>query len=140
MVFNRVALFDRNNQVVSRERLPTFEDRLKLRYIDFIIQVVLRWCPVSPVGISHRSLKDDTYEGYLIPAGSLIFANAQAMTRDERIYSSPDEFDPDRYMPVEEGGLPSRKLGVRTEFLCREAPGQGERVDSGGMSAEHDEL
>ncbi|KAF2765113.1 cytochrome P450 [Teratosphaeria nubilosa] len=91
-------------QVVGSERLPSFEDRIKLPYIDYIVQETLRWGPVSPIGVPHRSLQDDEYNGMFIPAGSYIYANARAMTHDERTYSKPDEFDPDRFAPVPEGG------------------------------------
>ncbi|KAL6410650.1 O-methylsterigmatocystin oxidoreductase [Ilyonectria robusta] len=103
------------DEVIGRDRLPTFEDRPKLRYIDYIVQETLRWCPVSPVGVPHRSLQDDVYNGYFIPAGSVVYANARAMTRDERVYSDPEGFNPDRYIPVEEGGkgepLPNGQFG-----------------------------
>lgn len=92
------------DDVVGRERLPSFEDREKLRYIDFVLQETLRWSTVTPMGVPHRSLQEDTYNGYLIPAKSLVFANARAMNHDESIYSNPSGFDPDRYIPVEEGG------------------------------------
>ncbi|KAH8169886.1 cytochrome p450 domain-containing protein [Sarocladium implicatum] len=92
------------DEVVGRNRLPTFEDRPRLRYIDYIVQETLRWCPVSPVGVPHRSLADDTYSGYFIPAGSYVYANARAMTHDERTYQDPDEFDPDRFTPKAGGG------------------------------------
>lgn len=92
------------DDVVGRDRLPTFDDRPNLRYIDYLVQETLRICPVSPVGVPHRSLKDDFYNGYFIPAGSFIYANARAMTRDATRYSDPDTFDPDRYVPAEEGG------------------------------------
>ncbi|PHH86202.1 hypothetical protein CDD83_10589 [Cordyceps sp. RAO-2017] len=90
---------------IGRDRLPTFRDRARLPYIDHIVQETLRWCPVSPIGVPHRSLEDDVYDGYLIPAGSLVFANARAMTHDESVYTDPDDFNPDRYMPIEDGGL-----------------------------------
>lgn len=92
------------DDVVGRDRLPTFQDRPRLLYIDYIVQETLRWCPVSPIGIPHRSLKDDVYNGYFIPARSFVYANARAMTHDESIYTDPGEFNPDRYTPVEEGG------------------------------------
>ena len=92
------------DEVVGRSRLPTFEDRPKLRYVDYIVQEMLRWCPVSPVGITHRSTEDDVFEGYRIPAGSYVLANARAMTHDDTVYTSPEVFDPDRYIPVCEGG------------------------------------
>lgn len=103
------------DQVVGRDRLPTFDDRPNLPYIDFIVQETLRWCPVSPMGVPHRSLKDDVYNGYVIPAGSFVYANARAMTHDDAVYKNPDDFDPDRYSPLEQGGrgepLPNGQFG-----------------------------
>ena len=103
------------DEVVGRERLPTFEDRPKLPFIDDIVQETLRWCPVSPIGVPHRSLEDDTYKGYFIPAGSFVYANARAMTHDGQIYQNPDTFDPERYRPAAEGGrgepLPNGQFG-----------------------------
>ncbi|KAL6694743.1 cytochrome P450 [Trichoderma pleuroticola] len=93
----------------------TFDDRPNLQYIDFIVQETFRWSPVSPMGVPHRSLKDDIYRGYFIPAGSFVYANTRAMTHDETVYQNPDEFDPDRYFPLEEGGrgepLPNGQFG-----------------------------
>ena len=34
---------------------------------------------------------------------SLIVANAYAMTHDEKIYSNPEAFNPDRYAPKADG-------------------------------------
>jgi cytochrome P450 len=36
--------------VTGRERLPTFEDRPRLPFIDAICKEVLRWKPVTPLG------------------------------------------------------------------------------------------
>lgn len=103
------------DQVVGRDRLPTFDDRPNLQYIDFIVKETFRWSPVSPMGVPHRSLKDDVYRGYHIPAGSFVYANARAMTHDETVYTNPDDFDPDRYFPLEKGGrgepLPNGQFG-----------------------------
>lgn len=93
------------DEVIEPGHLPTFADRPKLQYIDYIVQETLRWCPVSPLGVPHRSIDDDFYNGYFISKGSFVYANARAMTHDERVYSSPDEFNPDRYMSRAEGGL-----------------------------------
>ena len=105
-------------------RLPNFEDRSELKYLELVIQETTRWAPLSPVGIPHASLADDFYRGYYIPGGSVVFANAWAMSRDERYYSSPDDFNPDRYIPREEGGkgepFPEGPFG----FGRRVCPGQ----------------
>ncbi|KAL4784736.1 cytochrome P450 [Aspergillus varians] len=105
-------------------RLPDFEDRPQMKYLEHVIQEATRWAPLSPLGIPHASLNEDTYKGYRIPAGSTVFANAWAMSRDKRHYTSPDEFNPDRYISREEGGtgepLPEGPFG----FGRRVCPGQ----------------
>ncbi|KAH8646820.1 putative cytochrome P450 oxidoreductase [Xylariales sp. PMI_506] len=105
-------------------RMPTFEDRPQLRYLEYIIQETTRWAPLSPLGVPHASIKEEVYKGYRIPAGSVVYANAWAMSRDERVYSSPEDFNPDRYTPAAEGGrgepLPDGPFG----FGRRVCPGQ----------------
>jgi len=112
------------DSVVGNHRLPTFEDRDKLPYIEYIIQETTRWAPLSPVGVPHATLEDDTYNGMFIPKGSVVYANAYAMTHDERFYKDPDSFCPDRYLPKEQGGrgepFPEGPFG----FGRRICPGQ----------------
>lgn len=35
---------------------------------------------------------------------SLVMANAYAITHDVSVYAEPDMFNPDRYLPIAEGG------------------------------------
>lgn len=105
-------------------RLPNFEDRPRMKWLECIIQESTRWMPLSPLGVPHATLAEDIYEGYRIPAGSVVYANAWAMSRDERVYSSPEEFVPERYLTKEEDGkgepLPDGPFG----FGRRVCPGQ----------------
>ena len=61
--------------VVGPNRLPSFEDRDSLPYITAVAKEALRWQSVVPLGVPHRSLADDEYKGYFIPAGSVVIAN-----------------------------------------------------------------
>ncbi len=71
--------------VVGPTRLPNFDDRPQLPYIEAILLETLRWNPVVPMGgstslwislqvidlnlgVAHRSVKADVYRGYYIPA------------------------------------------------------------------------
>jgi len=41
---------DELDSVIGRDRLPTFEDRPRLPFIDAVCKEVLRWNPVAPLG------------------------------------------------------------------------------------------
>ena len=43
------------NSVISRDRLPTFEDRSRLPYIEAICKELLRWQILLPLGTSFSS-------------------------------------------------------------------------------------
>jgi len=86
------------DQVVGSDRLPTFQDRANLPYCEAILKEVLRWGPVVPTGVPHKSIKDDEYEGYRIPKGSLVFANIWGITHDEKTYPNPNAFQPERFL------------------------------------------
>ncbi|CUA71441.1 O-methylsterigmatocystin oxidoreductase [Rhizoctonia solani] len=84
--------------VIGSDRLPTLEDRTQLGYVERVVQETLRWAPVSPLAIPHTCFQDDTYKGYRIPKGAMVFGNVWAMTRDEMVYKNPEVFDPDRFL------------------------------------------
>ncbi|KAI0357169.1 cytochrome P450 [Trametes cingulata] len=79
-------------------RLPAFADRPALPYVDAIMSECMRWtCPV-PLGLPHRVMEDDVYEGMFIPKGTLVFANIWRITRDPEQFPDPEEFVPERYL------------------------------------------
>ncbi|KAI0348399.1 cytochrome P450 [Trametopsis cervina] len=79
-------------------RLPTFADYDTLQYCHAIVKEVLRWNPVVPLGVPHRSSSDDVYNGYHIPKGSIVVGNSWAILHDEAAYRDPSAFNPDRFM------------------------------------------
>ncbi|KAK0479643.1 cytochrome P450 [Armillaria novae-zelandiae] len=80
-------------------RLPDFDDRPQMPYSDAILSETLRWNPVVPLAVAHRSMKEDVYKGYHIPAGTTVIGNSWAMLHDEKYYPNPLAFDPDRFIP-----------------------------------------
>lgn len=56
------------------------------------------------MGVPHRSLEDDIYNGMFIPAGSIIFANIRGMGWNEHVYKDATTFNPDRFIPKSQGG------------------------------------
>lgn len=49
--------------VVGRKRLPTFDDRASLPYLEATIKESLRFHPPTPLGIAHRLIEDDIVQG-----------------------------------------------------------------------------
>ncbi|KAE8375757.1 cytochrome P450 [Aspergillus bertholletiae] len=88
-------------------RLPMPEDRVKLPYVNALINEVLRWNPVVRLGIMHTASEDDIYKGYLIPKGAPIVPNIWALTHDPDVYSDPMSFRPERFL-ASDGHIPER--------------------------------
>jgi len=86
------------DSVVRQGHLPDFDDEASLPYVSATVKEVLRWRPVTPLAIAHFLPVEDEYRGYRIPAGSVVFANAWAIQRDEVMYPDPHVFNPDRFL------------------------------------------
>ncbi|KAL4246397.1 cytochrome P450 family protein [Abortiporus biennis] len=85
------------DQIVG-DRLPEFEDRQFLPYIDAIVSETLRWHPVIPQNVPHLAEQDNIYKGYYIPKGSVLVANHWAMLNDPETYPAPTTFNPERFL------------------------------------------
>ena len=58
------------DRVVGLGRMPDFEDRPLLPYVEAIYREVLRFAPPVPLGVAHAPEEDDFYKGYFIPKGT----------------------------------------------------------------------
>ncbi|KAJ7688010.1 cytochrome P450 [Mycena rosella] len=86
------------DSVVREGHLPDFDDEPSLPYVSAVVKEVLRWRPVVPMGIPHFLSVEDEYQGYRIPAGSIVIANAWAILHDEVMYPDPYTFKPERFL------------------------------------------
>ncbi|KAG8777053.1 hypothetical protein FRC12_000568 [Ceratobasidium sp. 428] len=103
------------DSVIGPDRLPAMEDRSRLPYVGRLIQEVLRWRPIFPLGLPHQCYQDDVYKGYRIPKGALIFGNIWAINHDAKVYNDPETFDPDRFLDTRVPQSPTFGFGRR---LC----------------------
>lgn len=80
----------------------------------------------------------DTYKNYVLPAGTIFFANTWAIHHDENEYSEPHKFNPDRWL--------NNKYGTITNDTARHEAenrkltyswGNGRRICSGQKLAEN---
>ncbi|KAJ6625069.1 cytochrome P450 [Mycena sp. CBHHK59/15] len=89
------------DRVVGTDRLPTYAHQEALPYITAIVKESLRWELVIPLGVPHRAMEDDVYNGYFIPAGTIIIANQWGISHDANIFSDPFSFRPERFLNKE---------------------------------------
>ncbi|KIJ18483.1 hypothetical protein PAXINDRAFT_128630 [Paxillus involutus ATCC 200175] len=82
---------------VGPDRLPTFDDRESLPYVNAVCTELIRWNVVIPMGM-HVTSQDIIYEGYMMPKGSLILANIWHMLHDKETYPDPEVFNPERFL------------------------------------------
>ncbi|KIM35566.1 hypothetical protein M413DRAFT_79273 [Hebeloma cylindrosporum] len=83
---------------VLNGRLPEHDDIASLPYLSALVKEIYRWKPVTPLGVPHLTISDDLYNGYHIPANSIVIPNQWAMSNDERDYPQPSEFRPERFL------------------------------------------
>ncbi|KAG2350125.1 cytochrome P450, partial [Suillus weaverae] len=81
--------------VIGREQAPTFADKQYLPRLEAFISEALRWRPLASEGFPHRTTED---ENYCIPAGTTVFGNHWAISRDPEVYPEPDAFKPQRWI------------------------------------------
>ncbi|KAJ3961382.1 hypothetical protein N0V92_001951 [Colletotrichum tropicale] len=117
------------DQVVGQDRLPTFSDRPNLPYIQALLTELLRWQTVVPMSIPHMSSEEDIVNGYYIPKESVILPNIWHFTHDPKLYHSPMEFKPERFMSIE-GNTPEMDP---TRFVF----GFGRRICPGRVLADN---
>jgi cytochrome P450 len=58
------------DRIIGCDRLPAFQDRESLVYVEAIYRETFRWLPPLPMIVPHVAEADDVYKGYFIPKGS----------------------------------------------------------------------
>ncbi|KAF8876786.1 cytochrome P450 [Gymnopilus junonius] len=89
------------DRIIGPERLPEYNDRESLPYVEAMYRELFRWRPPGPLGVPHFSANDDMYKGYVIPKGTAVFANIWAMAHDEKVYREPGKFNPERFLDAD---------------------------------------
>ncbi|XP_050388964.2 cytochrome P450 2D3 [Patella vulgata] len=88
------------DSVVGDGRMVDWSDKSKLSYNEATLLEVQRLSSAVPMSAPHTTNKDTVVKGYLIPEGSLVYANLYACHRDSRYWKEPLEFKPERFLDI----------------------------------------
>ncbi|MCL4123022.1 UNVERIFIED_CONTAM: hypothetical protein GTU68_036057 [Idotea baltica] len=89
------------DSVVGRDRLPSLDDLPSLPYTQATIREVLRRSNIVPMGTPHSTTRDTNIGEYFIPSGTTVFSNLYSCHMNPKIWSSPEKFDPSRFLDAE---------------------------------------
>ncbi|PFX13863.1 Steroid 17-alpha-hydroxylase/17,20 lyase [Stylophora pistillata] len=93
------------DDVIGRDRLPCFQDRSSLPYLEATISEIIRHSSFTNVSVPHRVRSNTTLGNHDIPENSLVFVDLRAIHHDPKHWKEPDAFDPTRFLDVEAGLL-----------------------------------
>ncbi|XP_066271325.1 steroid 17-alpha-hydroxylase/17,20 lyase-like [Branchiostoma lanceolatum] len=80
-------------------------DRERLPYLEATIREVLRMRPVAPLAIPHKTIRDTSVGDFDVPQGTRVMFNLWAIHHDERHWTDPAKFNPDRFLDTKTGQL-----------------------------------
>lgn len=83
---------------ISQDCQPCLDDVPRLPTLRACVKEVLRWRPVTAGGLPHTCTKDDIYDGYFVPAGTVVHPNQWAIHRDPELYPNPEAYHPQRWL------------------------------------------
>ncbi|KAJ8579865.1 cytochrome P450 [Rhizopogon salebrosus TDB-379] len=86
------------DEIIGRHRVPTFADQQSLPRLQAFISEALRWRPLAPNGFAHKTNRDVIWEDYCIPAGTTVYGNHWAISRDPEVFPEPNEFKLQRWI------------------------------------------
>uniref|UniRef100_A0ACD5VW40 Uncharacterized protein n=1 Tax=Avena sativa TaxID=4498 RepID=A0ACD5VW40_AVESA len=85
-------------RVVGRDRVLLETDFPNLPYLNAVVKESLRLHPPTPLMLPHKASAAVKIAGYDIPKGASVTVNVWALARDPKVWDSPLEFRPERFL------------------------------------------
>ncbi|CAI9101631.1 OLC1v1038999C1 [Oldenlandia corymbosa var. corymbosa] len=88
-------------QVIGEEGVVQESDISRLPDLQAVVKETFRLHPAAPFLVPHKATEDVEINGYTVPKNTEILVNAYAVGRDERTWSEPEMFKPERFLDSE---------------------------------------
>ena len=86
------------DSIVSRDRMPSLDDRPTLPLVQATIMEALRVGHVAEVAIPHYTMNDTSLAGYRVPKDTVVIVNLRAVHEDPENWENPTDFNPHRHI------------------------------------------
>ncbi|NER79141.1 MAG: cytochrome P450 [Leptolyngbya sp. SIO1D8] len=87
------------DEVVGREQQPSLNHRGKLPFTEACINEVFRHAsPTNLPAVTYGTVRDTTLWDYFIPQKTPVIVNYYGLTRDQRYWEEPEQFNPYRFL------------------------------------------
>ena len=106
------------DEVVGTERLPGFQDRGRLPYVNALVKETLRWLPVVPISTTHVADEEVILSGYRIPKGDYLLPSIWWFLHNPDTHPNPSTFDPDRFLEPRNEPEPSEQIFGYGRRIC----------------------
>jgi len=81
------------------QRLPSFEDAPKLKYLEMVVKESMRLYPAAGFLFGRETVEDVELGGYTLKRGAWVFIAPYLVHRDPKNFVDPEIFDPERFSP-----------------------------------------
>ncbi|PWY64710.1 cytochrome P450 phenylacetate hydroxylase [Aspergillus heteromorphus CBS 117.55] len=88
-------------------------DDQKCTYVAALVRECLRYFTVLRLALPRTSIRDVTYNGTVIPSGTVFFLNAWACNMDPEVWSDPEDFRPERWFEQPDAPFFTYGMGYR---------------------------
>jgi len=89
------------DEVVPRGRLVSLADKPSLPLVEAYTTEALRFSSMVPFNVQREAVKDTSIAGYFVPKGTQLIVSNYFIHNDERIWTKPEDFSPDRFITAE---------------------------------------
>ena len=87
------------DEVVGRGQKPSFKHRGELPFTEACINEIFRHSAATSLpAVPYATIEDTTLEGYFIPKNTPVIPSYYSLTRDERYWEEPEQFNPYRFL------------------------------------------
>ncbi|GJU97221.1 cytochrome P450 [Tanacetum coccineum] len=99
------------NNIVEESHLSN------LRYLDAVVKETFRLHPPLPLLIGRCPSESCNVAGYTVPKGANVYVNVWAIHRDPQYWDNPLEFNPNRFLSVDDGTTKFDYNGYNPNFI-----------------------